>query len=79
MSPSWASERRTDRLKRREADRAHLAGLETRQIGERDVDPLGKLGEGHPPVVQDIVELDDNGHVTPSLRGLDSGQIGALF
>ena len=36
----------------------------------RDADPLGELGQRHPPVVEQIVELDGDRHVTPSLRGL---------
>ena len=65
-----AVQRLADRFERREADGAGLAGLEDRQIGERDVDLLGELGQCHPPVVEQIVELDGDGHVTPSLRGL---------
>jgi hypothetical protein len=38
-----AAEHAADRLKCREADGACLAGLEDRQIGERDIDPLGEL------------------------------------
>src|ERR1044071_6263438 len=56
-----------DRLQRRETDRARLAGLEDRQIGERDVDALRKLGQGHSPLVQQVVELDVDRHqIVPS-------------
>ena len=33
-------------------------------------DPIRELGQRHPPVVEDVVEHDDDRHVTPSLRGL---------
>src|SRR5882762_9127157 len=65
-----ARERLADRIERREADRARLAGLEDRQIGQRHSDPLRELGQCHPPIVEQVVELDGDRHVTPSLRGL---------
>src|SRR5579864_1185147 len=34
------------------------------------VDPLGQLGQGHPPIMEHIVELHGNRHITPFLRGL---------
>jgi SAM-dependent methyltransferase len=36
----------------------------------RDIDPFGELGQRHPPLVEQVVELDDDGHVRPSPRGL---------
>src|SRR3954469_22770648 len=65
-----AAERGADRLERREPDGAGLAGLEDREVGQRDVDARGQLGQGHAPVVEEVVELDGDRHVTPSLRGL---------
>ena len=64
-----AAEHLADRLQRREADGAGLAGLEDRQVGERDVDLLGELGQRHPPVVKQVVEFHGDRHVRPSLRG----------
>jgi serine/threonine protein kinase len=37
---------------------------------ERHSDPIREIGQRHPPVVQHVVELDDDRHVRPSLRGL---------
>ena len=68
MSPGWQAKARADRLERREADRARLAGLEDRQVDDGDSDPLGELGQRHPAGVEQIVELDGDRHVTPSLR-----------
>src|SRR6185295_7028941 len=57
-----------DRLEGREADRARLPGLEDREVGERDVDPLGERGQRHPPLVEQLVELDDDRHQTVPSR-----------
>ena len=65
-----ARERLADRFERREADRARLAGLEDREVGQRHSDPIRELGQRHPPVVEQVVELDGDRHVRPSLRGL---------
>src|SRR3569833_271016 len=46
-----------DRLQRRKADRLGLAGLEDRQVGEGQPHAVGKLGQGHPPFVEQVVEL----------------------
>src|SRR5688572_14541198 len=51
-----ALERRADRLERGEADRLRLAGLQHRQVGDRDVDARGELGQRHAPRVQLFVE-----------------------
>src|SRR5262245_23445047 len=64
-----ARERLADRLERREADRPRLAGLEDREVGEGHADPIGELGERHPAIVQEVVELDGDRHVRPSLPG----------
>src|SRR3954449_415160 len=62
-----AAEHSADRLQRREADRARLAGLEDREVGEGDVDLLGKFRQRHPPLVKKLVELDrDRHHTVPS-------------
>ena len=65
-----ARERLADRIERGESDRARFAGLEDREIGQRHADPIREIGQRHPPVVQHVVELDDDGHVRPSLPGL---------
>src|SRR4249919_479090 len=62
-----AAQRLADRFQRREADGAGLAGLEDRQVGERDVDLLGQLSQRHPPLVKQLVELDQDRHqIVPS-------------
>src|SRR5947209_15133154 len=65
-----ARERLADRIERREADRARLAGLEDREVGERDSDPVREVRQCHPAIVEQVVELDGDRHLTPSLRGL---------
>src|SRR5205809_549211 len=64
-----AREGLADRIERREADRARLAGLEDREVGQRHSDPIREPGQRHPPIVEQVVELDGDRHVTPSLRG----------
>src|SRR2546423_8863542 len=64
-----ARERLADRIERREADRARLAGLEDREVGQRDSDPVGEIRQCHPAIVEQVVELDGDRHLTPSLRG----------
>ena len=59
MSPGW-HKRRADRIERREADRPRFAGLQDREVGKRDADPFGELGQRHAPIVQHVVELDDD-------------------
>src|SRR5438105_3144995 len=62
-----AGEDAANRFERREANRARLTGLEDRQIGKRDIDLLGELGQSHPPVVEQVVELDGDRHqIVPS-------------
>src|SRR5262245_29728993 len=53
-----ARERLADRVERRKADRARLAGLQDREVGQRHSDAIRELGQRHPPVVQYVVELD---------------------
>ena len=65
-----ARERLADRLERRETDRARLAGLEDRKVGQRHADSIGELGQGHASIMEQVVEFDGDRHVTPSLRGL---------
>src|SRR4051794_7209282 len=65
-----ARERLADRIERREADRARLAGLEDGEVGQRHPDPIREVGQRHPPIMEYVVELDGDCHVTPSLRGL---------
>src|SRR3546814_16764792 len=48
----FAIEFAADRFERREADRAGLAGLEDRQVGERDPHPVRQLGKRQPAIVQ---------------------------
>src|SRR3546814_17967886 len=43
-------------------DRAGLAGLEDRQVGERDPHPVRQLGKRQPAIVQQVVEPDDDRH-----------------
>src|SRR5215510_3566061 len=47
-----ARERLADRIERREADRARLAGLEDREVGQRHPDPVSEVGQRHPPIVE---------------------------
>src|SRR5438067_7368049 len=61
-----ARERLADRFERRESNRARLAGLEDREVGERHSDPIRELGQCHPPIVEYVVELDGDRHVTRS-------------
>src|SRR5215210_9508985 len=65
-----ARERLANRVERGEADRARLAGLEDGEVGQRHSDPIREVGQRHPPSVEEVVELDGDWHVTPSLRGL---------
>lgn len=65
-----AREGLADRIERRKADRACLAGLEDREVGERHSDLIRELGERHSAIVENVVELDGDRHVTPSLQGL---------
>src|SRR4030095_1660499 len=51
------------RSERREANRARLAGLEDREVGQRDSNPVRELGQRHPPIVEYVVELDGDRHV----------------
>ena len=57
-----------DRIERGKADRLRLAGLQDRQIGERQADPVGQIGQCHAPLVQQLVELDSDGHQTVPSR-----------
>ena len=59
--------RPADRIERREADRARLAGLEDREVGQRHSDPIRELGQRHPPIVKQVVKLDGDRHITRSL------------
>ena len=62
-----ARQRPADRIERRKADRARLAGLEDREVGQRHADPIRELGQRHPPIVKQVVKLDGDRHVTRSL------------
>jgi hypothetical protein len=62
-----ARERPADGIKRRKADRARLAGLEDREVGQRHFDPIREIRQRHPSIVKQVVELDGDGHVTRSL------------
>ena len=53
-----ARERPADCIERRKADRARLAGLEDREVGQRHSDPVRELGQRHPPIVKQVVKLD---------------------
>ena len=57
-----ARERLANRVERREADRTRLAGLEDREVGQRHSDPVCELGQRHPPIVEQVVELDGDSH-----------------
>src|SRR5947209_20227296 len=65
-----ARERLADCIQRREADRARLAGLEDRKVRQRHSHPVRELGQRHPAIVEQVVELDGNRHITLSLPGL---------
>src|SRR5256885_10463647 len=47
-----ARERLADRIERREADRARLAGLEDREVGQRHSDPVREVRQRHTPIVE---------------------------
>src|SRR5690242_9173341 len=57
-----AIEHVADRLERRETDRARLARLQDRQIGNADIDAGGEFGQRHPPIVEQFVEPDLDRH-----------------
>jgi hypothetical protein len=59
-----ARERLADRIERGEADRARLAGLQDREVGQRHSDPIRELGQRHTPIVKHVVELDGNSHLS---------------
>src|SRR5689334_21328812 len=52
----------TDGVEGRETDRARLAGLEHREIRERDPDPLGELREREAPLVQHVIQSHEDRH-----------------
>ena len=52
-----ARERLADRIERREANRARLAGLQDREVGDGDAHAVGEFGQRHPPVEEHTVEL----------------------
>ena len=54
-------------IERREADRARLAGLEDREVGQRHSDPVREFGQRHPSIVEQVVELNGDRHVRRSL------------
>src|SRR5215218_9523304 len=56
----------TERLQRREADRACLVGLENGQVRQRDPDTLAQLRERHPALLEQPIEryLDSHGYIT---------------
>ena len=62
-----ARKRDADRIECREADRARLAGLEDREVGQRNADPIREVGQRHPPIVKQVVKLDRDRHITRSL------------
>src|SRR3546814_14365241 len=64
----FAIEFAADRFERREADRAGLAGLEDRQVGERDPHPVRQPGKRQPAIVQPLVEPDDDRAKTLTTR-----------
>jgi hypothetical protein len=59
-----ARERLADRVERGEADRARLAGLEDREVGQRHSDPVRELGQSHPPIVEQVIEFDGDSHLS---------------
>src|SRR5688500_12613593 len=63
-----AVERFADGRESREAHRARLPGLENREVGERDPDPLVQFGQRETARVEQIVELDLDWHdqIVPS-------------
>src|ERR1700752_84405 len=65
-----ARERLADRIECGEADRARLAGLEDREVGQRHSDPIREFSQRHPPIMEYVVELDGDRHIKPSLGGL---------
>ena len=62
-----ARERPADRIERRKADRARLAGFEDREVGQGHSDLIREFGQRHPPIVKQVVKLDGDRHVTRSL------------
>src|SRR6185503_18616388 len=68
--PRLTRESIADCVERGESDRARLARLEDRQIGQRQSYLIRELGKRHPALVEQVVELDGDRHVTPSLTDL---------
>src|SRR4051794_37521065 len=56
----------THRVQRGQAHRLCLAGLEDREVGNRDSDAFCELGQGHLPLKQHVVEADLDRHQTVS-------------
>src|SRR6516225_11832704 len=44
-----------------EPDRPGMAVLQDGQVDHADADPFGQLGQGHAPVGEELVEVDDDG------------------
>jgi len=57
-----AFERLADRFERRKPDRPGLAVFQHGNIGHRDADSVGKLGDTHLPLRQHDVDVNDDGH-----------------
>src|SRR3954468_969587 len=57
-----ASQFATERLQGREAYCSRLVRLQYGKIRNRYADPVGEIGEGEPPIQQEVVELDANRH-----------------
>ena len=53
---------RADGVEGGEADGAGLSCFENRQVGERDSDSLGQLGQRHATLVEQVVQFDDDRH-----------------
>lgn len=70
-SPCWgefeqvtrlALQCRADGVECGEADGAGVSCFENRQVGERDSDSLGQLGQRHATLMEHVVQFDDDRH-----------------
>src|SRR5581483_8996194 len=57
-----------ERLECREANRPRLAGLEDGQVGERDADAIGELGQRQASIEQQAIQIDSYSHLIASDR-----------
>jgi Thrombospondin type 3 repeat len=56
-----------ERVKRREAHRPGLVGLQHGEVRDRDADPLREPGQRETTIEQQMIQLDANRHVCPQI------------